>query len=192
MLLQFRFNNFGCFKEETILDFSATRNSALNSHVVQIGNEKILSSAMIIGTNASGKTTLIKAFQFMNDYVINSFLYGGQGIIQRISNKGPSLFEVYFINDTKDKNRQYKYGFTLDERGVCEEWLLRKAKTSKNDFKTIFYRNRKTNELKLEIIPRCVHDNIRNALQNETLIVSLGAVLKIEKLSMIRNWLVLA
>ena len=39
------------------------------------------------------------------------------------SKDAPSTFEVYFIGEEKDKYRQYNFGFSVDKKGVCEEWL---------------------------------------------------------------------
>ena len=41
MLIQFRFNNFKSFRDDTILDLSATKITENSSHVIPIGTEKI-------------------------------------------------------------------------------------------------------------------------------------------------------
>ena len=69
--------------------------------------------------------------------------------------------------------------------GVCEEWLNVKAKTAK-EFKSIFYRE--GSELEFKGLPAKSQENIRIALEKETLVVSLGAKLKVPKLKMIRDW----
>ena len=48
MLLQFNFKNFKSFKDDTILDLSATKISEFNNHVVSIANEKVLPVAAIL------------------------------------------------------------------------------------------------------------------------------------------------
>lgn len=78
MLLQFRFENFKSFKDETILDLSATRITEHSDRVIEIGNEKILPVASIYGANASGKSNALEAFRFMVTYVLDSFSYGGE------------------------------------------------------------------------------------------------------------------
>ena len=42
MLIQFRYKNFKSFRDDTILDFSATKITEHSDRVVQIGNEKLL------------------------------------------------------------------------------------------------------------------------------------------------------
>ena len=200
MLIQFRFENYKSFRDETILDLSATKITEHASRVIELGNEKILPGAAIYGANASGKSNVIDAFRFMNSYVLESFAYGGEDREKRNKNNElrvtpflfdktsigkVSLFEVYFI-DKKDKSaKTYNYGFTLDQTGVQEEWLNVKAKTAK-EFKSVFYRE--GNKFELDGIPGKSRENIEIALEPEVLIVSLGAKLKIEKLKKIRDW----
>ena len=200
MLIQFRFENYKSFRDETILDLSATKITEHASRLIELGNEKILPGAAIYGANASGKSNVIDAFRFMNSYVLESFAYGGEDREKRNKNNElrvtpflfdktsvgkVSLFEVYFI-DKKDKSaKTYNYGFTLDQTGVQEEWLNVKAKTAK-EFKSVFYRE--GNKFELDGIPGKSRENIEIALEPEVLIVSLGAKLKIEKLKKIRDW----
>lgn len=136
-------------------------------------------------------------------YVMRSFAFGGDAdekknksefmqptpfLFDTSSKDAPSTFEVYFIGDENDKCRQYNYGFSVDSKGVCEEWLNVCAKSARGKFKPLFYRNRESDELDLSGLPKKTHDNIKTSLQNETLIVSLGAKLKVEKLKYIRGW----
>ena len=50
------------FRDDTILDLSATKISEFSDRVIQLGNEKILPTAAIYGANASGKSNVIEAF----------------------------------------------------------------------------------------------------------------------------------
>ena len=179
MLIQFRFENYKSFRDETILDLSATKITEHASRLIELGNEKILPGAAIYGANASGKSNVIDAFRFMNSYVLESFAYGGEDREKRNKNNElrvtpflfdktsvgkVSLFEVYFI-DKKDKSaKTYNYGFTLDQTGVQEEWLNVKAKTSK-EFKSVFYRE--GNKFELDGIPGKSRENIEIALEPE-------------------------
>ena len=78
MLIQFRFKNFKSFRDDSILDLSATKITEHSNRVIQIGAEKILSTAAIYGANASGKSNVIEAFRYMMTYVVESFAYGGE------------------------------------------------------------------------------------------------------------------
>ena len=200
MLIQFRYKNFKSFKDDTILDFSATKITEHSDRVVQIGNEKILPTAAIFGANASGKSNVIQAFRFMTTYVIDSFAFGGEGddkksktkklkqtpfLFDKDSRDAESSFEVYLISSEEAGCKSYNYGFTLDQTGIVEEWLNAKSKTARS-YKTVFYRNR--DELDLSGLPAKSQELIRMTLEPETLIVSLGAKLKISKLKCIRDW----
>lgn len=203
MLLQFNFKNFKSFKDDTTIDLTATKISEFNNHVISIANERILPVAAIFGANASGKSNVQEAFRYMSMYVINSLDYGDESdqkkkksrffkptpfLFDSDSRTAESSFEVYFIDSEENGAKTYNYGFTVNSNGVCEEWLNYKSKTSRGDYKKIFYRN--GNELDLSGIPSKSQENLRIALENETLIVSLGAKLKIAKLKYIRDWFI--
>jgi AAA15 family ATPase/GTPase len=202
MLLQFNYKNFKSFKDDTTLDLSATKISEFNNHVVSIANEKVLPVAAIFGANASGKSNVQEAFRYMSTYVINSLDYGDESdskkkskffkptpfLFDSTSKNAESSFEVYFIDSEENGSKTYNYGFTVDSNGVCEEWLNYKSKSSRGDFKRIFYRNGE--EYDFAGIPAKSRENLIIALEKETLVVSLGAKLKIAKLKFIRDWFV--
>lgn len=200
MLIQFRFKNFKSFRDDTILDLSATKITEHSDRVISIGNEKILPIAAIFGANASGKSNVIEAFRYMMTYVVDSFAYGGDSEEKRGKNKklkytpflfdsqsatAESSFEVHFMGNEEHNFKTYNYGFTLNHTGIVEEWLNSKSKTARS-YKRIFYRNE--NELDLAGLPTKCQENIRIALEKETLIASLGAKLRIAKLKTVRDW----
>lgn len=200
MLIQFSFKNYKSFRDDTVLDMSATKITEHGDRVISIGKEKLLPTAAIYGANASGKSNVIEAFRFMTTYVMESFAYGGEQskvkrkskiemrtpfLFDENSSNEESSFEVYFITSEEEGCKTYNYGFTLNDSGVSEEWLNVKAKTAK-EFKSIFYRER--NELDFKGIPVKSQENIKIALEKEALVVSLGAKLKVSKLKMIRDW----
>lgn len=196
MLIQFSFKNFKSFKDEVTLDLSATKITEFKERIVSIGNEKILPVAAIYGANASGKSNLYNAFEYMSKYVINSFQYGDEEekfeqfrptpfLFETTSSQSESSFEIYFTLPHDKTEKTYNYGFCINKEGVTEEWLNSKAKTSRN-YNTIFYRN--TEELDLSGFPKSSRDNIQVALEKQVLIISLGAKLKIGKCKDIRDW----
>lgn len=203
MLLQFNFKNFKSFRDDTTLDLTAAKISEYNNHIVSIGNEKVLPVAVIFGANASGKSNVHEAFRYMITYVISSFAYGGDEsgkkdkpdfieptpfLLDVNSQNNESSFEVYFIDSEENGAKSYNYGFTVNKNGINEEWLNYKTKSSRGDYKRIFYRN--GDNLDLTGIATKSQENIRIALEKETLIVSLGAKLKIAKLKFIRDWFI--
>lgn len=201
MLLQFNFKNYKSFRDDTTLDLTATKISEYSNHVISIGNEKVLPVAAIWGANASGKSNVLEAFRYMATYVASSLNYGGDEskkksksqflsptpfLFDADSKNAESSFEVYFISSEESGAKSYNYGFTVNSTGIKEEWLNYKAKTSRGDYKRIFYRN--GSDLDLSGIAPKSQENLKIALEKETLIVSLGSKLKIAKLKLIRDW----
>jgi AAA15 family ATPase/GTPase len=204
VLLQFNFKNFKSFRDDTVLDLTAAKISEYNNHVVAIGNEKVLPVAAIFGANASGKSNIQEAFRYMAIYVVRSFAYGGDEskkdksefiapnpfLLDEKSKSLVSSFEVYFIDSEKIGAKSYNYGFSVGRDGIDEEWLNCRSKSSRGDYKRVFYRNRSENILDLSGIAPKSQDNIVIALEKEALIVSLGAKLKIAKLKFVRDWFI--
>lgn len=198
MLIQFNFKNFKSFREEAALDLSAAKMTEFSDRVVTIGGEKILPVAAIYGANASGKSNIYNAFEYMADYVADSFKYGDEEekfeefrptpfLFDSTSADAESSFEVYFTLSGDKSERIYNYGFCVDKEGVTEEWLNSKAKTARK-YSSVFYRGKSADEMDLSGFPKSSRDNIRVALEKQVLIVSLGAKLKIDKCKAIRDW----
>lgn len=200
MLVQFCFKNYKSFRDDTILDMSATKITEHSDRVISVGNEKLLPVAAIFGANASGKSNVIEAFRFMKIYVMKSFSYGGDADDEKSGNKrikctpflfdstskdSESTFEVYFMDSEEHGYKSYNYGFSLNQEGVVEEWLNSKDE-SEQEYNRVFYRSRE--ETDLSGLPAKSRDNLLVALEKETLIVSLGAKLKITELKNIRDW----
>ena len=200
MLIQFNFKNFKSFREEATLDLSAAKVTEFTDRVVTVGSEKILTVAAIYGANASGKSNIYNAFEYMSEYVVNSFKYGDEDekfeefrptpfLFDSTSVDAESSFEVYFTLPGDKSERCYNYGFCVNKEGVTEEWLNSKAKTARK-YSTVFYRGINGEELDLSGFPKSSRDNIQIALEKQVLIISLGAKLKIDKCKMIRDWFI--
>jgi AAA15 family ATPase/GTPase len=203
MLIQFNFKNFKSFRDETTLDLSATKITEHANHTRIVGADKILPVAAIFGANAGGKSNVYQAFECMTDFVLDSFAFGGESDSKRASDynyKRPapflfdvtskdadSSFEVYFVDTNDPAARLYNYGFCVGDQGVTEEWLNSKSKSAR-EYRRIFYRSKET--LDLSGLPAKSRKNIEVSLENESLIVSLGAKLKIAKLKIVRDWFV--
>ena len=198
MLIQFNFKNFKSFREEATLDLSAAKMTEFSNRVVLVGGEKILPVAAVYGANASGKSNIYNAFEYMTHYVVDSFKYGGEEekfeefrptpfLFDSISADAESSFEVYFTLPGDKSERSYNYGFCIGKEGVTEEWLNSKAKTARK-YSTVFYRGTTDGELDLSGFPKSSRDNIQVALEKQVLIISLGAKLKIAKCKAIRDW----
>lgn len=202
MLLQFKFKNFKSFRDDTTIDLTAAKIQEYNDHVIQVGKEKVLPVAAIFGANASGKSNVIEAFNYMSEYVAFSLNYGEENVqngrkirynkptpflFDSSTQKEVSYFEVFFVDSEDNGAKTYNYGFTVDSTGVQEEWLNYRSRTSRGDFNRIFYRC-EGKKLDLRGIAEKYRENIMVSLNKETLVVSLGAKLRIDKLKAIRDW----
>lgn len=203
MLIQFNFKNYKSFRDEVSLDLSATKIKDHESHVVDIANDKLLKVAAIYGANASGKSNVYDAFDYMTYYVSESFSFGGEEdnrrktqsnyikvtpfLFDRESCDKETTFEVFYVDNAENSGKIYQYGFSLKRDEVVEEWLYSKAKTARNNYRTIFYR-KKGEELEMNGFSKNHIENIKASLNKETLIVSLGTKLRIAKLKKVRDW----
>lgn len=186
MLIQFSFKNFKSFRDEAVLDLSAAKITEFSERVVLAGNDRILPVAAIYGANASGKSNVYHAFEYMAAYVAESFKYGDEEekfeeyrpvpfLFDSVSNDAESGFEVYFTIPGDKTEKTYNYGFCIDRNGVTEEWLNTKAKTARK-YTAVFYRSAEENTLDLSGFPKSSRDNIQAALEKQVLVVSLGKI----------------
>lgn len=205
MLTRFVFQNFKSFKDSAVLDLSPTKITEFSEHVMQAGGVKGLPVIAIYGANASGKSNVYQAFDYMTDYVIDSFKFGGDDdtkersefnymkptpfLFSSENQKQESLFEVFFTDAKSETAKSFNYGFAINSLGVKKEWLKSKSKTAR-EYKTIFYRNTEDATLDLSGLAEKYRQNIEISLEREVLISSLGAKLKIPKLKDIRDWFI--
>ena len=89
------------------MDLSATKMTEFVDRVVTIGSEKILPVAAIMGRMLVGSRNVYSAFEYMSDYVVDSFKYGDEEeafeefrptpfLFDSTSADAESSFEVYF------------------------------------------------------------------------------------------------
>lgn len=146
MLINFKFKNCRSFFDETNLSMEATSDktyNTINTFSVKEGlnekNNELLKTAVIFGSNASGKSNVLKALNFMKEVVIKSAAqfpitdFNETFAFLENSDKMESLYEVEFISNSL----YYKYGFIIKDKIIEEEWLYRR-----NERKTkVFSRN---------------------------------------------------
>lgn len=116
---------------------------------VQTGFNKtpyMLRCTAVYGPNASGKSNLIQALQYMNSFVEEGYTKYKPGesiklnnfILSKKSPEEKSYFDITFIH----KERLYNYGFILDSKRVHQEWLyyIQKDGSKKQTKKAILER----------------------------------------------------
>ena len=99
MLKSVRFKNFKIFKNETIIDLTASKSEILKETNVQNG---VLKGGIFYGGNASGKTTALNAISILLDLLFKEF----------------SFNNVFACSFSKDKTTFLEYTFLIDNNEI--------------------------------------------------------------------------
>ena len=203
MLLQFYFSNYRSFKGEGILDMRASGSNELSSHVRNNLNERVLPVTAIYGANASGKSSVFEAFQFMALCVLESLSFSDDDKKNPYklkvdsfkfskSREKPSEFEINYIDKKGKKELYYNYGFKIDNSGILEEYLTSNTKTGvkRNEDYTYIFKREKNQKLYLDSSIEKFRENLEISLKDKTLLVSLGAKLNIDEFIRVRTWFI--
>lgn len=131
MLIEFKIKNYRSFRDETTLSMVASTDKTLPENTViapQFGGRSLLRSAVVYGANASGKSNLIAAVNFIDEFVntsmerkLNSPIDVIPFLLIARQNSDPIEFELTFI-DSQDI--RYQYGFQVTTAQVVREWLV--------------------------------------------------------------------
>ncbi|MEA5028002.1 MAG: AAA family ATPase, partial [Sphaerochaeta associata] len=127
MLIQFSFENYRSFRDSATLSMLASSGKENPENVFETSAGKLLKSVAVFGSNASGKSNLIKALAAAIMIVrttsvrqldepipfVDRFLFDPEG-------KKDTSFEFDFIANGK----RYIYGFSCDGNTISEEHLL--------------------------------------------------------------------
>ncbi len=126
MLLEFSVKNFLSYKEKMTLSFEATKDKTLEEYYCYKINEKtrILKLGVLIGSNASGKTNILRALDFLKQKTIypkrldentdfTPFLFDPD------TRDMPGEFEIiFFVGNVK-----HHYSLILNKEQILEEKL---------------------------------------------------------------------
>ena len=142
MLIRFSFKNFKSFKDENVLDMEATSLKEHEYNVVKTESVNLLKVAAIYGANASGKTNVLQAFDYMKKRILvsddskkNSPI-DEDNVYSFMINNEPISLEVEIL---AKNNKIYKYGFDVLKDSIVSEWLYIKKI---NKFYSIFEREK--------------------------------------------------
>ena len=178
MLVNFRFKNFKSFYNENNLSLQATKDNELkeiNTFNVnktlfnKTEQPELLKSAIIFGSNASGKSNVIKGITYMYNAIrlssaqqIDVIKNNETFAFYENANNEISLYEVEIIQN----NNLYKYGFTILQGKIEKEWLYKR-----NERTTIVF-EREKNKLNLtgnELVQSLIN------IPETTLFLSIGS-----------------
>ena len=156
MLIRFSFKNFKSFKNENCLDMEAT---SLKEHEYNVAKTEN-------GANASGKTNVLQAFDYMKKRILvsddskkNSPI-DEENIYSFMINNAPIALEVEIL---AKNNKIYKYGFEVLKDTIISEWLFEKRV---NKFYAIFERENNNVSMKPNKISDLVNIDERTLFLN--------------------------
>lgn len=194
MLLNFYSKNFKSFRNGFSLSMKPTKLKDLNDSILKYTSnnqeKKALSSGVIYGPNASGKTTLIEAINCFKKIVLNGGISSVDNNLQNKTNNflmlvpfiysqnlEPVEFEIEFSEKNNDEYNEYRYGLKLIlgnffdtniKQKIIEEYLY-------IDNKEIFFRNNKSVDVFYKKISKAslnnglsenMFDNFLNIMKN--------------------------
>ncbi len=196
MIINFNIKNFGSVKNQQTLSFEAVKTNRLEDfYISKAGKYRLLKIALIYGANASGKTTILKALDFLRDLVLRP----AENKTEELDFQ-PFLFDKYTANENTILSIEFlqnkiKYFYEVE---FCNKAIVKETLKYFNPNKsTIFNR---TTDLKTQFTEITLGGKIKiqktalktleaNTLWNNTV---LGGYLKtnieIEELKDVTDW----
>ncbi|HJA70931.1 MAG TPA: ATP-binding protein [Candidatus Lachnoclostridium stercoravium] len=133
----FKVKNYTSFKDESILDMRATSYTQHPAHVIHVNDQLgLLKTTAVYGANASGKSNLISAMFFFEQYIFSQFINKKENENFETSEmnvkmklepfslsdkiNAASEFDIIFLHNGK----QIQYGFECTSKEVLNEWLF--------------------------------------------------------------------
>jgi len=194
MIHSFKFKNFCSFADEATISFEDIRkgietknnmfcNSSTSSHLSKV--------TTVIGPNASGKTSALKALSFVSWFVRNSFvgLEGDQEIpvdTFAFSGKKDDISEFELVFELK--GNVYKYILHLCRDHVVNEELYQKEKTQ--HFNYLFKRTWNSETKKADITQRInlKTEVVKEILRKNVSLISASVAIKNDFLTEISDF----
>jgi len=128
MIIDFSIQNFGSVKDKQILSFEANTSKDLEDyHVVTKAGFRLLKMAIIYGPNASGKTTILQALNFLRELVLDPlekksdplnyhpFEFDAESRLQN------SELAINFV----EKEIRYHYSVEFNRKAIVKEELFK-------------------------------------------------------------------
>ncbi len=138
MIIKFSIQNFGSIKDEQILSFEADKSEHLEDYyIIPINGLRLLKLGLIYGANASGKTTILKALDFLKSIIL-------QPLEKKTSvfDFNPFLFDQYTPNQNTiltiefiQNSIRYYYEVELNKTAIIREELYFYDPNKANVFK---------------------------------------------------------
>ena len=199
MLLEFSFANYLSFRDKVTISMVATalrdRKADIGDATFGVGEDTAISlnrCCTLFGANASGKSNVVKALAFFKWFTMNSSkdVQAGEEIpvrnyaLSSVSAAEPSLFEIMLFAD----GNTYRYGYEVNTKEVCREWLYIKSDKKRSKEIELFYRDGKRFETHPKFsIGKELAD--KNMVRDNALLLSLDGQFNDPYAKAIMNWL---
>jgi AAA domain, putative AbiEii toxin, Type IV TA system len=189
VLLRFRVANFGAIRDEAELSMVAVADHAdIAVRAAADAGVKVLPAVAIYGPNASGKSTVLTALEFMRSAVLDSHQdWRPGGTISRRpfkldpqARQRPTTLAINIICD----DVHYEYGFSVDDRQVLEEWLYSYPKKRAR----VLFERTSSGGIKFGPTLTGLRQNIAKLTRPNSLYLSAAAANNHEQLSKIYEW----
>ena len=126
MILEFKYRNFRSAKDWQVLSFEASSDKVAEQYYTTVINDtKILKLGILYGANASGKTNVLLALDFLRKLAISPKINKTQPIgftpflLDDITKKEPGIFElIFFVEEVK-----HVYYIEVNNGAVLKETL---------------------------------------------------------------------
>lgn len=127
MIVNLSIQNFGSFKDKQTLSFEAAKSHDLEEYYIiePMKGVRLLKLALIYGANASGKTTILKALEFLRDIVLEPADKKTDGLNFEpflFDSRTPSLNSIIFIDFIQEGIR-YEYEVAFNKNAIVKEVL---------------------------------------------------------------------
>lgn len=127
MVISIRLKNFYSINDEVALDFTAEpsgrKENSRSENIIEVGGDRFVNIIGLFGSNAAGKSNMIKAINFCRKLILYS----------QFDNEGePFDFEPFKFGDDREsefhinfihEGIEYEYGFILSGRRIESEYL---------------------------------------------------------------------
>jgi AAA15 family ATPase/GTPase len=129
MLIEFSIENYRSIADKQTISFVASKHRSdaqgdATFAAEGLRSQKLLTSAVVYGANASGKSNLVRAFAEVCIHIRDSAKDAAHEMqpfrLDASWAQKPSRFELAFLAG----GVRYQYGFSLDSKRIHEEWLI--------------------------------------------------------------------
>jgi len=193
MLIEFRVANFRSFEEEQTISLVASKDEKHPDNMIPCEKSNLLKAAAIYGSNASGKSNLVKAIGVARQFVRNSATRMNvgdkiRGIVpfrlDADSRMKPSSFEMTVVVD----GTRFNYSFSATSDRVHDERLVAYAPRAQRWFERRFDLETKQTVWAFRGPLRAEERILKEKTRDNGLVLSRGAELNIKPLSELFLW----